>query len=494
MPPTPPTGNCILVGRDALTGIDPVWITARGNRPRAGAVYSGQLGPNPFVQSHSNSGTPIQFYIPNVAFFRNQVVSNIKQLLRESTGDKDLQFGERDRRLWEDPFQTGYTNERLITWAKPGQGLQKASIFACPIPVLRLQRNDLAYDKVPAFHLTHLSPKIHKMVETCLHAIRDHYPHITYRQFHYYMFLWAHYQLEKHVHHGITFNPRVGSPLKQFVTQMPTVLDFTEKTGSPFYPNLALATKRWSIYKSTWDGPIYMNTWDGLVGSDDPFILLSHELLDLFRGGEGFPISGYLLPGDLKGSQNEPFYNSGHPNGFGGKTHAPTVVETVEAIGDVRRVLDPNAPLVDRDISSSEHRACMPVQLINTWRRRAPAPTQSSTTAESNTSSEQDQPVMAVELFNLLPRHRTGGKGLSTIRDGHPCSICKLPMPLGTAQVVLECGHWADVVCMKGWLTEKSSSCPECGSVTVHGPPSEPAASSSESGDRRPFEPLIAAA
>ncbi|KAI0864521.1 hypothetical protein F4860DRAFT_464484 [Xylaria cubensis] len=487
MSPTPPTGNAILVGRDPFTGIDPVWLTAHGNRPKPGTQYSGQLGPRAFLKPHSNTPTPTQFYIPNIAFFRKDVVSNIKRLLHESTGDEALQFGERDRRLWENPYQIGYTNDRLITWARPHKELQKASIFACPFPTLRVEHNDFYYDMVPAFDLPNLPPILHEMVENCLHAIRDHYPHITYRQFHYYMFLWAHYQLKEHTHHGRTLDRQDVPHLKQFVTEIPTVLDFTENTGSPFFPNLALATRRWCMYKNRLDDP---------VASNDPFNLLTDKLLDHFSGGEGFPTSGYLLPGDLIGSQNEPYYNSGHPNEFGGKFHAPTVRETVQAIGDVRRVLNQNALLVNRDVNTSEHRACMQLQIVNTWRRTA-QPCETVWETLSKQEEEPPQPrkiTMMVELFRLLPRYKTGEKLMSTIRDGHPCAICKQSMRLGTGIVVLECGHWADIVCMKRWLTQESSSCFECGHVTIHAPPSEPAASSSGSGALRPWEPRISAA
>ncbi|KAI0182743.1 hypothetical protein EV127DRAFT_414812 [Xylaria flabelliformis] len=120
--------------------------------------------------------------------------------------------------------------EKVKGRARPDQELQKASIFACPFPALRVEHNDLSYDKAPAFHLPDLSPKLHEMVENCLQAIRDHYPYVTYRHFHYYMFLWAHYQLKEHVHHGKTLDRREVTPLKQFVTQVPTVLDFTENS------------------------------------------------------------------------------------------------------------------------------------------------------------------------------------------------------------------------------------------------------------------------
>ncbi|KAH8156061.1 hypothetical protein CIB48_g12187 [Xylaria polymorpha] len=139
---------------------------------------------------------------------------------------------------------------------------------------------------------------------------------------HYYMFLGAHYKLRssEHVCFGKNFDPTNTPPLKQFVMHMPNVLGFTEYSGSPFYPNMALATREWSKHYLTSEHP---------VANNDPFLIY------LFSA-EAFPVSGFLLPEDLVGTQNEVFYNAGHPNEFGGADHEATVRETVTAIGDVR--------------------------------------------------------------------------------------------------------------------------------------------------------------
>ncbi|KAI0912793.1 hypothetical protein F4823DRAFT_580460 [Ustulina deusta] len=116
---------------------------------------------------------------------------------------------------------------------------------------------------------------------------------------------------------------------------------------------MALATKEWSKIK---------HTSEDLELLRCPFRLLTTNLTYLFQGQQ-FPVSGFLLPGDLVGTQSERFYNAGHPNGYGGADHASTVRETVAAIGDVRRVMNRNEPLVDLDVRSSERRPHMQVQM-----------------------------------------------------------------------------------------------------------------------------------
>ncbi|KAI0183349.1 hypothetical protein EV127DRAFT_487222 [Xylaria flabelliformis] len=604
-----PTGNCILVGRDPWTGIDPVWIAAEGDRPRENARYSGKLGPGTFVRSFSNTSEPCPYYIPNIAFFRRHTVSNIKRLLHESGPDERLRFGEVDRELWETPQGNDHVYDLLITWLANGEDLEPPGIWACPFPSIHLSPNDLPYDKVPAFHLSSLNQAVHLMVTNCRRDMEDCYSHITFEQFHYYMLLWAHYKMHpsEHTVFGKVSNADDTPPLRQFIIHVPHVMDFAESVGASFFPHMALATKRWSTIFGTHHIP---------VANNDPFTLLANHLTGRLLPGQPSQVSGYLLPGDLIGTQNDKFYNAGHPNDFGGNDHASTVRETVIALGDVRRLLRLNAPLVDRDINSSEERVYMPVELVNAWRRRtrtaagpsepgrppphvnrppphvnrplphvnrlfphlrpppphvnrpgppaaqphhpparritsetlfpvhqrhnpdradrglpgqaairwdrenqpdeewgnsdddipraAPPPSDPWLPDPQPDLREPDPPPilwdvdpnrpigtpMTEELFEALPRLRTGVGSLWTISKGHECCICSEDMPLNTEQVVLECGHWGHTHCMKNWLVGENEKCPICRHVTRH-PPSEHDAAWAVSSSHQPFQPIL---
>ncbi|KAI1490424.1 hypothetical protein F5X96DRAFT_547736 [Biscogniauxia mediterranea] len=233
--------------------------------------------------------------IPFVACCRPGALSAVKAYVHgdlSSMGREDDAFAEEEVNKWRKFWRA------TEAWCPPlhlsVMGISKPLDLDCPNWGDKAVYHEFPYAQVPAMILGPGADHFRGLVQGVWRGLRDDY--MTLEQAIVYACWWCEYRL----HDGrwgsamLQYDFKLGSPtlvsLPEFMIQMPVVIRDVELWGLAFYPNLMRAASgRCSVAKLTLPNC-----------PDEAKILKAYQDLGVVR-------TAYLVPGDLKGTQNATF-------------------------------------------------------------------------------------------------------------------------------------------------------------------------------------------